>query len=287
METPNFLMSVSKKAQALENLKRIRPGYAEEDINIEYKKMDDYISTEREHKKELNWAKFLRSKQIRGPLINTFILNFLTTMSGINLVGSYNTLIIPDNDYIPKKFYPLIMQCLLFIPTAITPFYMDKFGRKTLYIFGATLAGIVQFSNGISYYIFHQYETSFFKWTFIVGNLMLNAAYGSSLGPTNSAIKSELFPQAVKGLGGSLSIISQATSTILSYKLYHLMSAKYLHFLYICFSLCCITLAFFVHFVLPEARGKLLSDLQVQRVKKVKKSSTGQKEFEKNKSESV
>lgn len=287
METPNFLLSVSKKEEALENLKRIRPGYDPVDIQTEYDKMDDYISNEREKKKELNWAKFLRSKEIRGPLINTFILNFLTMMSGINLVGSYNTLIIPDNDYIPKKFYPLIMQCLLFIPTAMTPFYMDKFGRKTLYIFGATLTGVIQFSNGISYYVFNQNETSFFKWTFIVGNLMLNAAYGSSLGPTNSAIKSELFPQAVKGLGGSLSIISQASATILSYKLYHLMSAKYLHFLYFCFSLSCITLACFVHFVLPEARGKLLSDLQVASVKKINKPSTDINESEKKKSESV
>ncbi|XP_065207292.1 facilitated trehalose transporter Tret1-like [Planococcus citri] len=287
METPNFLLSVPKKEKALENLKYIRAGYSEDDINIEYQKMDEYISAEKEQKKQLNWAKFLRSKQIRGPLLITFVLNFLTMMSGINLVGSYNTLIIPDNDYIPKKFYPLIMQCLLFIPTVLTPFYMDMFPRKTLYIVGAGLTGIIQLSNGISYYVFRQYDTLFFKWTFIIGNLMLNAAYGSLLGPTNSAIKSELFPQAVKGLGGSLSIISQATATILSYKLYHIMAAKYLHFLYGLFSISCISLVCFVYFVLPEARGKLLSDLQIDKVKKVKKPSTVQDEFEKHKSENV
>lgn len=284
METPGFLLSVSKREQAWKNLKRIRPGYPEEVIAIEFQKMDDYITVERKQKNELNWAKFLRSKAIRVPLITTFLLNFLTIMTGINLVGSYTTLIIPNNDYVPKKFYPLIMQMLLFIPTMLTPFYMDKFDRRTLYLFGAALTCSIQFANGVNYYFFSNYDVSFCKWSFVAGNLMLNAAYGSSLGPTNSAIKSELFPQAVKGLGGAFSIISQATATILGYKLYHLMSQHYLHILYFIFALNAVVLGVFVHFQLPEGRGKLLSDLQAPQVIS-KKHVTSKAELDEKKTE--
>lgn len=263
MESPNYLLSISKHEEAWNNLKRIRPGYAEEDISIEFQKMDDYITAERKQKSEVNWAKFLRSKAIRVPLLTCLFLNFLTIMTGINLLGSYTTLIIPDNGYIGKKYYPLIMQILLFIPTVLTPFYMDKFARRTLYLFGAGTACVVQLCNGISYYFYGSNGTSFFKWTFIFGNLIMNGSYGGTLGPTNSAIKSELFPQSVKGLGGSLSIIAQATATIICYKLYHLMSQNYLHMIYILFGLDALLLAVVVYYTLPEGRGKLLSDLQM------------------------
>ncbi|XP_065207298.1 uncharacterized protein LOC135836408 isoform X2 [Planococcus citri] len=221
-ETPSFLITVSKLEQAKTNLQRIRKGYSEREIDEEFEKLKKYIEDERIRKSQVSWAKFLKSKAIRKPLFSGTLLNFFSMFTGGALIATYITAIYPSNDYVPKKYYPLIIQILYFFMAFGTVFYIDKFPRRSIFMIGAATMAIVNaFCSFISFFDFENQPEQVFKWIFIVSNLSLVLCFGASVQPINSAIKSELYPQAVKGFCGSLGVISQALALIVMYQLYN------------------------------------------------------------------
>lgn len=81
----------------------------------------------------------------------------------------------------------------------------------------------------------------------------------------NNAVKSELFPQAVKGFCGSLVSIGQASSAIVLYQLYNLIRDYFhIYLIYVVFSINSFILCLIIYFMLPEGRGTSLADLQMK-----------------------
>lgn len=265
-ETPSFLVTVSKIEQAKNNLRCIRQGYHENEIDTEFEKLKKYIEEEKESKRELNWLKFLKTKAIRKPLLIGILLNFFAMSVGSLLIRSYITVIFPSNEFVPKTYYPLLNQLVSLMIAFSTTFYIEKFPRRTIFLFGAAATTI---TNAICAFTNYQYienqSEHVLQWIFLLGNILTEICFDASIQPMNSAVKSELFPQAVKGFCGSLASISQASSIILTFQLYALMRDYFhIYFMYVILSINSFILCLIIYFLLPEGRGAALPDLQMK-----------------------
>ncbi|XP_065207427.1 facilitated trehalose transporter Tret1-like [Planococcus citri] len=267
VETPNYLVSVSKLKQAIAILQQIRKGHKENEITEEFEKLKRYIEDEKNRRNQLTWLKFLKSKAIMKPLLTGILLNVFTVLTGSVLIRVYITAILPSNELVSKKYYPLIIQiCLLFIAFNTT-FYIDKFPRRTIFLYGAAAMSIINTICALASYIVagHQNNSNVFKWIFIFGNMASVLCYAAVIQPINSALKAELYPQAMKGFCGSLAIISQALSFIMAFQLYNFVKDFFqLSVMYVIFSLNSLVLYAIVYFLSPEGRGTSLADLQMK-----------------------
>ncbi|XP_065208857.1 uncharacterized protein LOC135837490 isoform X2 [Planococcus citri] len=262
-ETPSFLISESKLTQARKHLSDLRQGCSEDETNSEFESLRKYIEDEKARQNQLDWWKFLKLKSTWQPLLICILIKFFTAGTGRNLLTTYVTTIYSSNDFISKKYYPLIMQIIILLINIITNFYVEKFSRRTLFLFGAISITISNTFSAIMSYFYIKSNDSIYNWLFLMGNVLYLLFFNGTVQPSNSIIRTELFPQAVKGFGGSLSIISQAISTIISYQIY-LTIDKYLelYYLYIVLAAHSIMLYIIVYIFLPESRGSSLVDIQ-------------------------
>lgn len=265
-ETPSYLVGESQLKQAKMNLQRIRRGYKDHEINVEYDKLKSYIEEEKTRKSQLNWLTFLQSKSIRKPLLIGLALNCLATSTGHFLIRTYITIIFPPNDIVPTKYYPLINQIFTLFISAIVTLYVDLVPRRALFLLGAAMMTVIQVFCAYSQYLIVENENEqIFTWAFLAGNILVIICQGISLEPMSNALNSEIYPQAVKGFCGSLTNMIIGLIIIFFYQLHHLITDYFnLYLLYIVFSMNSIVLFVIVYFFLPESRGTSLSDLQMQ-----------------------
>lgn len=264
-ETPSFLISISKFDQARENLQKVRQGCPINETETEFEALKQYIEDEKTSKDQLNWLSFIKLKSTRGPLLASVLIKFFTTGTGRNLITTYVTTIFPANEFVPKKYYPLIMQVIILFINIGTTFYIEKFPRRSIFIFGAIAITISNSLAALFDYFHVESRIETFKWLFVLGNVSYLIFFNGMVQPINSTIKSELFPQAIKGLGGSLTILSQAASTLISYQLYHFINKYlYLYDMYVVLAINSLILCVIVYFMLPESRGSSLVDVQRQ-----------------------
>lgn len=266
-ETPSFLISVSKLEQARCNLRCIRQGYHKNQIDTEFEKLQKYIEEEKLIKRKLSWVKFLKTKAIRKPLLIGILLNFFAISVGGPLLRIYITVIFPSNQFLPKRYYTLLSNLISVLFAFSTPFYIERFPRRIIFLFGAAATTIIHAICSFSNYTYNAENQTedVFQWIFLLGNVLTIICFDAVIQPMNNAVKSELFPQAVKGFCGSLTVMSQALSLIILYQLYNLME-NYFH-IYLIYVICSIgsfILYLIVYFLLPESRGTSLTDLQIK-----------------------
>ncbi|XP_065217976.1 uncharacterized protein LOC135843866 isoform X2 [Planococcus citri] len=263
-ETPNFLISTSKFDQAREKLEILRRGCPVDEIDSEFEDLKKYIENENARRDQLNWLTFLKLKSTRGPILTAILIKFFTTGTGRSLITTYVTTIYPANEFVPKKYYPLIMQIIILLINVFTAFYIEKFPRRAIIIFGAIA---ITYSNSFSAlvnYIHSKNQSEIFNGLFLLGNVLYLIFFNGMVQPINSTIKTELFPQAVKGFGGSVTIVSQAVSTLISYQTYYFITKYfYLYDMYVVLAINSLVLAAIVYFLLPESRGSTLVDVQM------------------------
>lgn len=262
METPNYLVSVSKPKQAKENLNHIRSGYTQNEVNVEFEKLQQYIEEENYRKHQTSWLTFIKSKAIRKPLIIIIVLNFLSSAIGRSVISSYITLIYPRDIFIPVQFYPLIGELIQLVVSVFTVFYIDRFSRRSIFMVGSGIMAVTMLLCAFTNYEWVTYNDNISKWLFLFGNVFSGMISNGFIHPVRNAVQSEILPQTVKGFGGSLSIIFMAFGNVMSFQLYRLIKDTFgLYFLYLIFSVNSAILGIFLYLCLPEGRGKYLAEI--------------------------
>lgn len=262
METPHYLISVSKLNQARRNLRHVRLGYPESAIDEEFDKLQKYIKEEKFRKDETRWLEFIMSESIRKPVITCLLIYFFTSANGVNTLTVDTTLANPDVGFVPLYYYPLIGQLIQLVVSLCIALYIDRYPRRRIYFTGSCLIAIVMTFCAITNYRWKEHNDSVSKWLFLIGNIFTMIVHSASTQPLGSALRSEILPQGITSLGGSLAIIAQAVASAISFQLYYLIGNNFsLYYLYVIFSINSWILCIIVYFRLPESRGKLLADL--------------------------
>lgn len=181
------------------------------------------------------------------------------------LVRNYITLLIPSTEFVSKRYYPLILQLILLLITTNMAFFIDKIARRTLILFGAAAMVLINASSAVANFLMVEYPNEpIFKWVFIFENVLTVTCFAIAIQPVTGILKSELYPQSVKGFCGSMGTISQGVSTVISYQLYNITSTRSLVYtMYIVFLTNALLLYLLMYFLLPESIATSLADLQM------------------------
>lgn len=267
IETPCSLIKARKYNQAKNNLRYLRPENTDKQVDEEYQQLKCYIEEESMLTSDMSCCQILSTKTTFKPIAIAAGINFFMLFSGVSVVLTYITEIIPPNDVISKKYYPLIIMSVSLFSSITTNLFIDKFPRRTIFMCAAILATFFQAANGLTHYLFTNYDMNWCAWIFTFGNFLFRVHWIFLLLPVNSAVRSEIFPQNVKGIGNAFCDMAQAMAITLTFRLYGYMNGHHdLTDLYFIFAFSAVVLFVLIYLFLPEGRGKSLVEIQKQEI---------------------
>lgn len=263
-ETPTRLISISEHEKAKQTLKHFRLGYANAEINFEFEKLKSYAQNAKGYK--------CASGRRRGKDMLVFcVLNFLTTLTGGITLCTLVTIIFPDNEFVLKKYYPLMGQVMGFGLDLVTPMCISRFSRvEILYAIGAGVTCVnhllIAFSNYT--YLYHSDET--FKWVFIVGCVLVCVIYAGLLKPLCRISGYELFPRIddeERKFVNAMAQVFQVLASVLSYFLYYFVSENLgLPYMYLIFATTSFSLCVLVFFRVLESDRRRMKERKIERI---------------------
>jgi MFS transporter, SP family, galactose:H+ symporter len=255
-ESPRYLFKVGKDALARLDLQRIH-GAAE--AATEEKSILDILKV-----KSAGFEAF-KNPAIRFALFIGISLAVLQQVTGINTVIYYGPQIFKlagvssDQASILAQALVGTVNCLM---TLVAIFLVDRLGRKPLLYAGLTGMFIALAALAFS---FAQPHLSGSLSTIALGSMMLYVGcFAFSLGPIVWILISEIFPLQVRGLGMSLSTLSNWVGN-------YVVSAYFLTMItklgtpltFATYAFLCIVTIVFVRAVVPETKRELLENIRV------------------------
>lgn len=164
----------------------------------------------------------------------------------------------------------MIVGATQFISSLITPFVLDKFGRKKMLVISCVGMFITHIPMGVYIYLKeHGIDTSLFSSVPLLTMALNIMAYNIGAGPLPWLMPAELFPQRVKISATSLiACCNWILSFLMTYSFGFFIYTVGLTVTFSFFSICCFVFAIYCYIVVPETKGKSLEELHIQLTKK-------------------
>jgi hypothetical protein len=138
-EFPRFLIAKGKNEQALQILGKChaRGDINDELVQIEYREIRETLALEKEFEGN-GWLELFQTKGNRHRLIILISLGFFSQWSGNGLVSYYMSDVLQDAGVASKKLrleINGILNIVNFITALTMCFFIDKLGRRPLFLF--------------------------------------------------------------------------------------------------------------------------------------------------------
>ncbi|CAG9762039.1 unnamed protein product [Ceutorhynchus assimilis] len=190
---------------------------------------------------------------------------FFQAFSGIGAIRSYNQMIIAQT----TNFSPLIGSTIILsanlIMMLISSWYIDKIGRKPMFVISAFLTFLIHFSQGIFLTIqdYTSVDLSQCSWVPLLTIIACNLTFAGGLGPGVNVFIGEIFSTSIKAKAMSACSFVFALSYMSSIKVYQYTNDNVGTAVpFYIFGTTTLIGAGFFAFVLPETRGKPLEVIQ-------------------------
>lgn len=249
-ESPRWLASKGK----LDNAKAIL-----EKINGQYKAAELLTEIQDSFKEEKGSVKELFSSSLRMAMLIGMFLAFFSQITGINAIIYYAPEIFKSVGFGADSamFQTVIIGIVNTIFTFVAIVFIDKYGRRTLLLWGVT--GMIICLGGVGL-MFH-FELSSGPWLllFILGFI---ASFAMSLGPIPWVLISEIFPTKVRGVAMSISVLMVWIGVVLITQLTPILLDGFggaITFWIFMFN--AIILIIFTYKMIPETKGKTLEEI--------------------------
>ncbi len=255
-DTPRWLVKTGRDDEAKKAFQRIEP---EIDADSEISEIKKILKDENTDKK------FEFKKWMAAPLLLGIGLMFCQQWTGINTIIYYAPTILKiagfnsNSSAIWATVGIGVVNCLM---TFIAIFLSDKAGRKPLLYAGLCGMAVCLFILGSAFQFQNELGSSL-KWFCLFASMFYIAFFSFSLGPIILLLVSEIFPLKFRGLGMSISTMSNFlfnfTVTLSFLPLINKISESYTFYLYGIIAVICI---FYVYFMVPETRGISLETIE-------------------------
>jgi SP family arabinose:H+ symporter-like MFS transporter len=197
---------------------------------------------------------------VRKVMIVGFILAVFVQVSGINTIVDYapKILLAAGVEINNALLQTSLVGLINFIFTFVAILYIDKIGRRTLYLIGSTGMVVTLIMLAISFYL--KMEGIFT----LVCILMFIAFFASCIGPVFWTLMSEIFPNRIRGKALAFASFTQWFFNFLVVLLFpHFLAslggAK--TFLFLAFM--SLIQLLFTYFYVPETKGKSLEEIEL------------------------
>jgi sugar porter (SP) family MFS transporter len=256
-KSPRWLLSKGRKEEAVKVLEKIGGKTL---IESELPEMEESIFVER-NKPKIRFSELFKGKTGKIVLIGT-IIAALQQITGINAVIMFAPDIFQAAGSAKggSMMQSMIVGLVNFLMTIVALWLVDRKGRKTLLLWGAT--GMI-FSLAYLTYAFSmptQHGVSV-----LIALLVYISFFAASFAPVMWVIISEIYPNRIKGLAMSFSTAISWLCTFLTvYFAPVIQGALGLNYLFGIFGIFSVIAFVFVKIWIPETKGKSLEQIEIE-----------------------
>lgn len=252
-ESPRWLATKNNNRAALQILNRINGAKQGEAI------LRAIASTLQEERSSLR--KFLNS-EFRNVLTIGIVLAVFSQITGINSIIYYAPEIFKSVGFSTESsfFQTIIIGLTITSFTFVALLLVDRLGRRKLLLWGVAGMAFFLFIIGWVYYL----NIVGGPWL-LISVLGFIACFGASLGPIPWVIMSEIFPNKVRGVAMSISVLFLWLSIVAITQFFPVLlgsiGGAYTFWI---FMVNAIVLLLFVWKKIPETKGKSLEEIEAQ-----------------------
>lgn len=255
-ESPRFMAKHHQYKRAVHILTRIGGAdYAREQLDNMKKTLVKEKNNRRVTLSELKNPKLLTILTIG------VVLAFFQQWCGINVIFNYADEIFTAAGYNvgDMLFNIVITGSVNLIFTLVAMNTVDRWGRRTLMLFGASGLTLVYAMLGSAYYF------GFSGWPVLLLVIVAIAIYAMSLAPITWVILSEIFPNRLRGLAMSIATFSLwLASFTLTFSFPVLNKGLGSYGTFWLYSLICLGGYVFIRKKLPETKEKSLEEIEIE-----------------------
>ncbi len=259
-ESPRFLVRANKLREAKQVLSYIRPLSEAED---EYNNILKSVADDDQYSKKVGWS-VLVSDKYRPLVIAGLGVAALQQFQGANAIFYYIPLIVEDatgHAASEALLWPIVQGVILVLGALLFMYIADKFDRTKLLKVGGLVMGL----SFILPAVLSNFVSSGTNSVLILLFLTIYVAfYACTWAPLTWVIVGEIFPLAIRGRTTGLASSFNWIGSFLVGLLFPIMTAVLTQELvFAIFGIICLIGVCFVHFLVPETRGKTLEEIEV------------------------
>jgi sugar porter (SP) family MFS transporter len=251
-ESPRWLVKANKLQEAENVLKKIgNRAFAESTMTD--------IKNSLTGTAKLSYAAVFQ-KAVRPAMIVGITLAVFQQLCGINIVFNYTSTIFASvgANLDRQLFETVAIGIVNLLFTLLAMWQVDKLGRKPLMLIGSL--GLAVLYILLATALQQHFNAGFVS----VIVLLAIAFYASSLAPVTWVLISEIFPNRIRGIATSVSIVSLWGAYFILVFTFPVLAEKLGTFgPFWMYSIICLLGFFFIKFKVKETKGKTLEELEV------------------------
>lgn len=270
-ESPYYYAIKGDNKKALKSLQFLRgqnPKIVEEEMNEIQQSVDEAMSSKG------TLLDIFRDPVYRKAILICGGLLMFQQFSGTTAVlFNSQSIFAAANSSLDPALATIIMGIVQLAGNLLTPFVVERTGRKMILLVSATGMLVTLFGLGTFFYVQTFGDPSGLLWIPIPALLGFNAFYAFGFGPIPWAIVGEMFPSNIKPVATSfVSVITSSISFVVT-RWYPELNALGSYIAFWFFGVCCVLAILFVVFVVIETKGMSLQMIQ-DKLKSKKHSAT-------------
>lgn len=270
-ESPYFYLIKGHDKKAYKSLQKLR---RKSNVDEELSKLKSDV--DRQMSESGTWKDLFTITANRKALYAALFLRASQQFAGIACFGQYTQYIFEQSggDFSPSTS-AIIFSSLCWIFNFIACFTLDKFGRRTSYIYSLLFSGI-SLSIATVYFTLQKFDTNInlqpVNWIPLASMISYVFFYSFGIGIIPTLMMGELFSASIKSKGLQVTNIIFGVMVSSITKLFHLLDSSFGLFApYLFFSVGCFVSTVLAFYFVPETKGKTLEEIQ-QSLQKRKKS---------------
>lgn len=262
-ESPSFLMTKRKYDEAKSIYQWLNASKPEDEVGKEFEAMKEYVSAQQKSKESVGGG--FADPVNRKCVSLVFFINFLTQLTGLPAVTVFVYSVFENVKAFSPATFAVTFAAFQYSAGCFSSVLSDKIGRRRMYMLTCSLCGLSHLLTATLFFLRDELAivVPYQSWLSLTSVTFYACVYAAGLGPLTVIVRGELLPQAVKGVGSGLAVVSAGTSCFILIFVFHLID-EYLGMAYnfFFFLFCTVSLAALVHFTLPETKHKTLAEIQ-------------------------
>lgn len=226
---------------------------------VSQKEFDDITMSLNEEKAKFSWTfVFDRNFQI------TAVMSTFMVLTGYFPVVSLVSIILVPTKKLPTNELAILFNVFQLSGSVISPFIIDRFRRRTLWIFSAILVTVSHIFTAALYICREKgFEVWNAEWLLFGSVTAYATIFAALMYPLGMIVKVELLQQKCRTVGCStLWILNCLMYSIEAHFFLWIATTFGLHFNFLFFAICSLIILVFGYFYLPETRGMSLTDIE-------------------------
>ncbi|KAK6622023.1 hypothetical protein RUM44_001830 [Polyplax serrata] len=260
-ESPYYYLSVGEKGKAEKSLQWLRGKWEGES----YELIDIQASVEKAKCEKGSFKDIFATRGNTKAFIISLGLVTFQQFSGINIVLFYSQSIFEKaGGSLKPEESAIVIGVIMMLASCVTPLVVDRVGRKTLLILSATGMIIAHATLGLCFFLdmtgVKTTALNFLPLVAVIGYIII---YSFGFGPLPWSVMGEMFPSNIKSLASAITASYCWILAFLITRFFNdIVDTFGSHYTFWLFGVCCVLAVIFVYFLLPETKGKSLSEIQ-------------------------